>query len=49
LISICGFCPQEKLRSLTLSEMSSICSIIGATSSKLIDFGLSPEEKLKRW
>jgi len=38
----CGFWPQEKFRSLTFSEMSSICSIMGATSSNSL-VGFTPE------
>jgi hypothetical protein len=36
LISTCGGCPTEKFRSLILSEISSIRSIMGGKSKKLI-------------
>src|SRR5688572_20223563 len=36
LISTCGTCPTEKFRSLILSETSSIRSIMGGKSKKLI-------------
>src|SRR6476619_4549694 len=43
LISTCGRWPTEKFRSLILSETSSIRSIMGGKSKKLIDYLRKPQ------